>query len=439
MKSSLYYPMQYLLDSLLVGFLIGQIRPQTRTARRQWVYGAIWLLLSCIFYEMPWMSNVWLRFFYRTMVYMFWLRIVKRREYRLCLYVALLGMNCLSVCQSIFYTPLLSDVTSLKLALTRSVCVNSLLCFLIRYGAFFLGFFITAKTIPLRQIQDIAVTQWCVMMLITVCGNYTKRTLHPVFGLSNSEQAQELSIFVIFLQITLLALLIFFERCIYSERAGRELQLQEIANRYRLEKIQTVQESQTSLRALHHDMKNHLLTIQNLTQHAENERLNRYLAALLETTAEFENAVSTGNEVLDGLLVEKLRQAEKLEIQLDILMDLTEVDFLEDCDICTLFGNALDNALEACARLPADGGRQIVLRSQIAAGYLRVGIINSCAGEFTLVEGVPQTTKRDRKNHGMGLRNIQRILKKYHGVLSLDTSQPGRFALSMLIPFPGTE
>lgn len=435
--STLYYTfLQYSLDSALIIFLLWQLPPLHKPIFSQWLIGFSFLGLSYWFYDLTWLSNAMLRFAYRVLVYTLFLRIVKRREFKLCTYMALFGMNCLSAFQTIFYTPVLSDISKLTYTMVQNPVLDIIICIVIRYSVFCIGFIIIAFKTPIGQIRHITCTEWIMISLASLFGFYAKQILYPIFRNPTSMQPLELSVFIIFLQITLLILLVVFERYICSENIKQELQRQEVANHYQLQNVQVLRESQDELRALHHDMKNHLLTIHNLINCSNDTRLQQYIATLLNDVSSYERIVNTGNDVLNGILTEKIKLAEKLGIQIEIFIDLSQADFLEDFDICTLFGNALDNALEACSCLPENICRRIVLRSQIAANHLKISIINSCSEIGPFINGLPQTTKPDQKSHGIGLRNIQHTLKKYHGTLSLDTSQPEHFVLNMLIPFP---
>lgn len=87
----------------------------------------------------------------------------------------------------------------------------------------------------------------------------------------------------------------------------------------------------------------------------------------------------------------------------------------EKPDLCALFANALDNAIEACAALDA-GSRQIELSARAAKGILAVEVRNPFGGQLS--GGLPKTTKQDAANHGYGLRSIQEIAK-YGGSMEI--------------------
>ena len=102
----------------------------------------------------------------------------------------------------------------------------------------------------------------------------------------------------------------------------------------------------------------------------------------------------------------------------------------EKPDLCALFANALDNAIEACAALDA-GSRQIELSARAAKGILAVEVRNPFGGQLS--GGLPKTTKQDAANHGYGLRSIQEIAKKYGGSMEI-RQEEGVFCLFCFMP-----
>ena len=106
------------------------------------------------------------------------------------------------------------------------------------------------------------------------------------------------------------------------------------------------------VRSIYHDMKNHLLLLQAQTRNGQ--EIQNSIQSLQEQIQEYENYRQTGNEFLDIIIRGKAKTAQ--EKQIDFAADIVFADgtFLEPLDISTIFGNALDNAIEASEKLPAD-------------------------------------------------------------------------------------
>lgn len=95
-----------------------------------------------------------------------------------------------------------------------------------------------------------------------------------------------------------------------------------------------------------------------------------------------------------------------------------------DVDLCILFGNLIDNAVEACGRITAPGERKfIVLNVNIKKDYLFIDIANSFTGEVKKQNNIYKTVKIDERYCGIGLFNIQTIVEKYNGEFSASHSE----------------
>ena len=126
----------------------------------------------------------------------------------------------------------------------------------------------------------------------------------------------------------------------------------------------------------------------------------------------------TGNRIADALLYEK--HAIALEIGATIDLDGVIPDnCIDPADLCTMLGNALDNALEACATLPESIKRQVGVSSTFANGFLFLRVQNPVVENVRIVNNIIATTKADAAAHGVGLGSIQNAARKYGGVTHL--------------------
>ncbi len=152
----------------------------------------------------------------------------------------------------------------------------------------------------------------------------------------------------------------------------------------------------------------------------------------------YESQNQTGNRVLDAILTQKSVYCLRHGITLTTMADGTALGFLEVMDLSALFGNALDNAIEAVERIPDPEQRLIRLVVEQWKGFLRIRVSNRCGERVVLSEGLPHTTKEDRTRHGYGLKSIQATAEKYGGTMRVQTKD-GWFALGILIPQPPGE
>ena len=148
----------------------------------------------------------------------------------------------------------------------------------------------------------------------------------------------------------------------------------------------------------------------------------------------YDSGIRTGNEVLDTILTERSLYCEKAGIHLSCIADGEKLGFLSTGDLCSLFGNAVENAIEAVSRVPDQDDRNISLRVRENRGMLIITVENSFTGDVPLSEGLPQSSKGDEQNHGFGLKSIRNVAEKYGGELSILVDDI--FHLTVLIPLP---
>lgn len=146
----------------------------------------------------------------------------------------------------------------------------------------------------------------------------------------------------------------------------------------------------------------------------------------------YDSSVRTGNEALDVVLKQKSLVCERRRIQFDRMVDGRALAFMRPADIYALFGNAIDNALEALADV-AEPDRYLHLDVRETRGMLAIRVENPYRGSLEFEDGLPHTTKGDERYHGFGTRSIRMIVERYGGYLSIDASD-GVFLLTALIP-----
>ena len=178
-----------------------------------------------------------------------------------------------------------------------------------------------------------------------------------------------------------------------------------------------------------HDMKHQIREI------GTSKRLDREVIEDLERSISvYDSVVKTENEALDIILTEKSFKCLKHNIILNCIADGKKLNFMKNSDVYSLFGNALDNAIEAVMRLREKEKRVIGLKVYSVGGLITVNIRNFYEGGLRLDEtGLPRTTKADKDQHGFGLKSIQLVVEKYGGNLSV-AAKENVFNLNILIP-----
>ena len=190
-----------------------------------------------------------------------------------------------------------------------------------------------------------------------------------------------------------------------------------------------LEQSQLQIRRLRHDLTNHLQTMQQL----EGDALHTYIASLVNAPAMQAQTRYCENQIVNAVLQNKMPCIEEAGIHADIAVSLPQPLPMQEIDLCALFANSLDNAIEACMALP-HASRRLSVRARADKGLLMIRIRNRTADRSPLVPGcLPESTKADRSQHGLGLRSLKEITARYQGSLSLQRAH-GMFELLVTIP-----
>lgn len=185
-------------------------------------------------------------------------------------------------------------------------------------------------------------------------------------------------------------------------------------------------------RMLWHDFHNHLLAIQTLYENGQKEQAEKYIDELSEQTHDRLLPAKTGSNALNLLLYKKQEQANKYGITIRFGIGCSiEGMAIAEYDLCSLFGNILDNATEAVRRVREEKP-VISLSVKQQNNMLFILCENPYEGEIKKQDGEIKTTKKDAAKHGIGLASIRHICRKYDGRMEIET-QDQKFCLSVLL------
>lgn len=182
------------------------------------------------------------------------------------------------------------------------------------------------------------------------------------------------------------------------------------------------------VRSLYHDMKNHLLVLEGCKG---TDLTHRMVEKLHSQIADYENYIHTGNEFLDIIIREKAAIAKEKGIDFTALVRFEDGLFLDALDISTIFGNALDNAIEASEKLPQEQ-RLITVKAERRQDMLVIIVENHTLSDTSVSL---KTSKADPFLHGFGLSNIRNTAEKYGGQCSIQIVN-GIFTLRLIFPIP---
>jgi len=216
--------------------------------------------------------------------------------------------------------------------------------------------------------------------------------------------------------------------------------------RMELESVQNVlqnqylqyQQSRESIELInykYHDLKHQ---IEVLRKEQDPEKRNAFLNQMENEIKQYELQNKTGNNVLDTVLTSKSLYCDNHGITLTSVVDGKLLDFMETMDICSIFGNALDNAIESVIKLEDKEKRLIHVTVSQQKSFLMIRVENYFEGGLEYAKGQLESTKKEKAFHGYGIKSIRYTVNKYDGAVDIDTKD-NWFNLRILIPLENKE
>lgn len=198
--------------------------------------------------------------------------------------------------------------------------------------------------------------------------------------------------------------------------------------------VREIQNMYKQVRGWRHDYRNHIQNMKIQLAQGNYAELDSYLDSLADDLNTVDTVIKTGNVMADAILNSKLSIAEKLNIRLNVKANIPNNIPLSDVELCALLGNLLDNAAEACAKLP-ESERFMRIYIGCLKNQLYMSVQNS-AGDVKKVAGRYLSTKQSEGEHGYGIFRIDRVAKKYGGYVNRQNEE-GVFATEIMVPLCG--
>ena len=218
---------------------------------------------------------------------------------------------------------------------------------------------------------------------------------------------------------------------ILSSRQNRELQsfmyMQKQQYEYQLQQS-------VAVRHFKHDLVNHIGVLRELMNEKKTKEAKEYIETIWNIQDEFDLKIHTGDSFLDIIVNYYLYLAIKENIEFVVLGKLTEKMPLEMFDITTLMGNILQNAVEAAVKADVPKIRVELIEHK---KEIFIVVSNSVAKKINTKTDFFMTSKKDKENHGFGLKNIAATVEKYHGECYMESIVENRetlFKISIAIP-----
>ena len=199
-----------------------------------------------------------------------------------------------------------------------------------------------------------------------------------------------------------------------------------------LELYNSMRENYNKQRQRTHEYKNQIVCMDMLMKKKDYSKLEDYIGNISDGLDAQLDMVDTNNDVVNAIFNAKYYEAIKNDVLVVLkINDLSDIK-ISDNDIVTILSNLLDNAIEAAKQ--CDIGKRIVkIKMLYEDAVLSIAVSNSYKAEPVLTEdGYIRTTKKDREEHGWGMRNVVTTLEKYNAEYIIDYKN-GEFVFSIIM------
>jgi two-component system, LytTR family, sensor histidine kinase AgrC len=175
------------------------------------------------------------------------------------------------------------------------------------------------------------------------------------------------------------------------------------------------------IQTIRHDIKNQLISIRTFVEDNNNDRALDYISDIIKEIDLTKKLIFTKNDMFNAIIDNKFSKANSKGIKTSFMIYHELEKQIDDADINILFGNLLDNAIEACGNLV--GEKEIQLLIEKKRDYILIQVKNTI--EKSVLQDNPKllTSKVDKFNHGMGIRSIRKIVRKYDGIIDFSESR----------------
>ena len=321
-------------------------------------------------------------------------------------------------------------------------------CRLVQLGLFALYLRLIERNFPER---DYELKGQEVFFLLIPCGtvlaiDLTLRVM--AYSVDNSalmliyDRAPEIlfllpAVSLLLLGLVVSAVILFKGLVQFKEEEQKRLLLEKgVADVHR--QVRELEDIYGEIRGLRHDLRNHIASLTAYVANhlpEEGRELEPYLEGMNRTVGRLDFAHKTGHGLTDIILHQASQQAGKAGLVFRADFRYPKDMGFDVYDISVILNNALQNALEACGKVP---GGSIEVRSYLRGSLFFIEVTNDFAGRLDWQEGadLPATSKADRQQHGLGLLNIARCAEKYKGTVDIETVEKDgqqKFCLTVML------
>lgn len=209
---------------------------------------------------------------------------------------------------------------------------------------------------------------------------------------------------------------ILFRMLFIDEKKKHDYELVIMQAKYLQDNYQALHKEQKEYAQNYHDFNNHLIALKSLISDGSYEKALAYIDKVQRPMNAVNSLMRTGVDIVDAILNTKEQLARDYGISIHIQADFPTNSNLEPADICAILSNLLDNAIEACLKMPASQERFIRFSCGSNNNIFIIKVKNSVAQDPFDKNGKLPTTKENKKIHGLGLKSIASAAERYDGI-----------------------
>lgn len=259
--------------------------------------------------------------------------------------------------------------------------------------------------------------QWIVIGCSLVFSTVAGKTLITLSRDFPGIQMQEQKLMLLCVScIWLMCLIMYFvvQQMSKDNQTKLEYELMKEKEKYSKESMEIIKRSNEELREFKHDLKNYLLPLQEAMETMPQSEMVKVWEKINQKIEDVQTLIQTGNSYVNSMINTKitLARSEKVDVKCTILSKMEGID---DLEFCSVFGNLMDNAIEAERKVTEK--KEIIIFVEEKMGYLRLEIQNKIEKSVLNENSSLNTTKKDTSSHGIGHKSVKRTMQKVGGAL----------------------
>lgn len=184
------------------------------------------------------------------------------------------------------------------------------------------------------------------------------------------------------------------------------------------------------MREWRHDYHNHIQALATMLEQGDTEKAREFLSEIHDTLTKVDTVLKTGNTMVDAILNSKISLMYAKQIRVDATAKVPPSLSVKDIDLCVIIGNLLDNAVEACEKLP-ENSRFVRIYIAVKGKHLYLSFTNSAGKKQEKVGTLFRSTKG--AHGGIGLSRVDSLVSQYGGYVTR-ASEDGGYTTEVILP-----